>query len=44
MIKKLINRIKFEIYFFKAIKAEKRRFKKLYPNDEDMPEVMRNAF
>ena len=37
MIKKIINRIKFEIYFFKAIRAEKKYYKKLYPNNEDMP-------
>ena len=32
--KKIINRIKFEIYFFKAIKAEKKMNKILYSNKE----------
>ena len=43
-MKKLINRIKFEIYFFNAIRAQKKRYKKLYPNNEDIPEVIKNAF
>ena len=44
IMKKLINRIKFEIYFFNAIRAQKKRYKKFYPNGEDMPGVFKNAF